>query len=51
MRDIVITQEKMKELDAFIQEMPVKYGLPLIDFFNQIVREQTTEEQKPEGPR
>jgi hypothetical protein len=46
-----LTEEHLKQLDAFIQEMPVKYGLPLIDFFNQIVREQTTEEQKPEGPR
>lgn len=46
MRDIVITQEQMKELDPFIQEMPVKYGLPLINFLNQIAQE-----QKPQDPK
>jgi hypothetical protein len=40
MKDIVITQEQMKQLDAFIQEMPVKYGVPLINFFNELAKEQ-----------
>lgn len=39
---IIISEEKLKELDAFIQEMPTKFGLPLIQFINQII-----EEQKP----
>ena len=39
MKDIVITKEQMKQLDAFIQEMPVKFGLPLIQFFNKIKEE------------
>jgi len=43
MKDIVITQEQMKQLDAFIQEMPVKYGVPLINFFNEIAKAQVEE--------
>jgi hypothetical protein len=39
---ITISEEKLKELNAFIQEMPTKFGLPLIQFINQII-----EEQKP----
>jgi hypothetical protein len=35
-----LTEEHLKELNAFIQEMPVKYGLPLIQFFNKIQEEQ-----------
>jgi hypothetical protein len=43
MKDIVITQEQMKQLDAFIQEMPVKYGVPLINFFNELAKAQAEE--------
>ena len=39
---ITLSEEKVKELDKFIQEMPVKYGLPLINLINKII-----EEQKP----
>jgi hypothetical protein len=46
MGDIVITQEQMKGLDPFIQEMSVKYGLSLINFLNQIAQE-----QKPQDPK
>jgi hypothetical protein len=35
-----LTEEHLKQLDAFIQEMPVKFGLPLIQFFNKIKEEQ-----------
>mgnify|MGYP003639449073 CR=1 FL=1 len=43
---ITLSEEKLKELNAFIQEMPTKFGLPLIQFINQIIEEQkpTTEE-------
>ena len=44
MKDIIITQEQMKQLDAFIQDMPVKYGVPLINFFNEIAKAQREEE-------
>jgi hypothetical protein len=39
---ITLSEEKLKELDMFIQEMPTKYGLPLIKFINEII-----EKQKP----
>lgn len=38
-----LTEEHMKQLDAFIQEMPVKYGIPLINFFNEIAKGQNGE--------
>lgn len=31
-----LTEEHLKQLDAYIQEMPTKFGLPLIQFFNKI---------------
>ena len=34
-----LTEENLKQLDAFIQEMPTKYGFPLIQFFNKIKEE------------
>jgi hypothetical protein len=34
--NLTLTEEHLKQLDAFIQEMPVKFGLPLIQFFNKI---------------
>lgn len=36
---MIITDEQLKQLDAFIQEMPTKYGFPLIQFFNKIKEE------------
>jgi len=35
-----LTEEHLKQLDAFIQEMPVKFGLPLLNFLNKIAQEQ-----------
>ena len=33
---ITLNQEQIKQLDAFFQEMPTKYGLPLIKFFGEL---------------
>jgi hypothetical protein len=45
---ITLSEEKLKELNAFIQEMPTKFGLPLIQFINQIIEEQKpTAEETP----
>lgn len=45
---ITLSEEKLKELNAFIQEMPTKFGLPLIQFINQIIEEQkSTPEETP----
>lgn len=37
---LVLTQEAIKQLDLIIQDMPVKYGLPLLNFLNAQLREQ-----------
>jgi hypothetical protein len=52
--NITLTEENIKQLDAFFQEMPTKYGLPLIQFFsklNEAQNGQQTEvkEQEVEG--
>ncbi len=39
---ITLNENNLKELNAFIQEMPTKFGLPLIQFLNKLI-----EEQKP----
>jgi hypothetical protein len=33
---IILSEENIKQLDAFFQEMPTKYGLPLIQFFAKL---------------
>ena len=33
---ITLTEAEIKQLDAFFQEMPTKYGLPLIQFFGKL---------------
>ena len=33
---ILINPEQIKQLDAFFQDMPTKYGLPLIQFFGKL---------------
>lgn len=52
--NITLTEAEIKQLDAFFQEMPTKYGLPLIKFFgelNQAQNGQQTEvkEEEVEG--
>jgi hypothetical protein len=42
-----LTEEHLKQLDAFIQEMPTKYGLPLLEFFAKLANEQKPKEEKP----
>jgi hypothetical protein len=37
---MILTEDQVKELDNFIAEMPLKYGLPLLQFFNKIHEEQ-----------
>ena len=51
---ITLSEAEIKQLDAFFQEMPTKYGLPLIQFFsklNEAQNRQQTEvkEQEVEG--
>ena len=34
--NITLTEAEIKQLDAFFQDMPTKYGLPLIQFFSKL---------------
>ena len=48
---ITLTEAEIKQLDAFFQDMPTKYGLPLIQFFgklNEAQNRQETEVKEPE---
>jgi hypothetical protein len=40
MKELILSEENLKELDGFIQEMPTKYGLPLLKIFQKIAEEQ-----------
>jgi len=42
---MTLNEEQIKELDNFIAEMPLKYGLPLLQFFNKIHEEQKVSEE------
>lgn len=43
---LTLTEKDLQELDKFIQEMPVKFGMPLINFINTKLKEQTKEEEQ-----
>ena len=45
---ITLNEDQVKQLDAFIQEMPTKYGLPLTQFLSKLAQEQNPEEVKVE---
>jgi hypothetical protein len=37
---ITLNENNLKELNNFIQEMPTKYGVPLIQFLNKLIEDQ-----------
>jgi len=39
---INLSEENVKELEAFIQEMPTKFGLPLLQYLQKLAEEQNT---------
>jgi hypothetical protein len=43
---ITLSEQNLKELEAFINEMPTKYGLPLLEFFSKLAKEQKSNEEK-----
>jgi hypothetical protein len=43
MNQIVLNQDQLAKLEAFIQEMPMKYAMPLVQFLNEIAKEQQPE--------
>lgn len=40
MKPIVLNEEHLKALDSFLQEMPMKYGMPILNFLNEIIESQ-----------
>jgi hypothetical protein len=40
---ITLNETQVKELEAFIQEMPTKFGLPLLNFLSKIAQEQNSD--------
>jgi hypothetical protein len=38
-----LTEEQVKEILAYLQELPTKYALPLIQYLDKIANEQKTE--------
>lgn len=48
-RQIVLNEENLKNLEAYISEMPTKLGLPLINFLNMLDQEQGNENNSVES--
>lgn len=45
---ITLNEDQVKQLDAFIQDMPTRYGLPLTQFLSKLAQEQNPQEVNPE---
>jgi hypothetical protein len=49
---LTLNEKDLKDLNAFIQDLPLKHGLPLLNFINSRLQEQQAEvkpeENKPE---
>ena len=38
---LTLDEKSINELNTFVQEMPTKYGLPLLNFLNTKIQEQS----------
>jgi len=45
---IQLTEQNLKELETFINEIPTKYGIPLLEFFAKLAQEQKPKEEVKE---
>lgn len=45
---ITLNEDQVKQLDAFIQDMPTRYGLPLTQFLSKLAQEQNPQEVQAE---
>ena len=43
---ITLNETQLKEIEAFIQEMPTKFGLPLLNFLNKIAQENNSAKEE-----
>ena len=48
-RQIILNEEQIQNLEAYIAEMPTKLGLPLIDFLNALAQDQKNENNSVES--
>jgi hypothetical protein len=46
---ITINQEQIKELEAFINQIPTQYGLPLLQFLGKLAQEQNPPTESTEA--
>ena len=44
MKEVVLNEEQLKALDAYLQELPMKYGAPIGSFLNEIIKGTEAEE-------
>jgi hypothetical protein len=47
---IILDEKALLELNNFLQELPLKYGLPLVNFINDKIKEQQAQEA-PSQPK
>lgn len=45
---LTLNEKDLKDLNAFIQELPLKHGLPLLNFINAKLQEQQPKETAKE---
>ena len=43
MKQVTLNEQQLKALDAFLQELPMKYGAPIVNFLNEAIKSQATE--------
>jgi hypothetical protein len=45
---ITLNEQQLNELNQFCQELPTKYGVPLLQWFKQIQDEQNPQKEQKE---
>lgn len=43
MKQVTLNEEQLNALDAFLQEMPMKYAAPIVSFLNEAIKSQEAE--------
>ena len=43
---ITLNEEQLNELNAFCQDLPTRYGVPLLQWFKKIQEEQNPKEEE-----
>jgi hypothetical protein len=43
---LTLNEQDLQQLNSFIQELPLKHGLPLLNFLNAKIAEQNQEAKK-----